>query len=110
MAITPTPADEDTILLYTLRTHTKTVKIHFRPVGGAAIMRKNKFVIGGKEEFASIDIFLRRQLRMDPSDPLFLYCNSAFAPSPDQQLASLFVCFQVAGELIVNYSTTGAWG
>jgi hypothetical protein len=66
----------------------------------------------------------------------FVYCNSSFAPSPDQKLSSLFAvctddatpgssrpidawltpslsvcqCFQAGDVLVLNYSLTQAWG
>jgi hypothetical protein len=40
----------------------------------------------------------------------FLYCNSAFAPPPDEKLADVASCFHVDGILILNYCTTPAWG
>lgn len=65
----------------------------------------------------------------------FVYCNSSFAPAPDQLLSSLFAvrfftslvvpllaqeadsmrntnlqCFQVGDVLVLNYSLTQAWG
>lgn len=86
------------------------IKIHFKAVGSAPIMRRNKFQITATEEFHAVDTFLRAQLRLRRQDPLFIYCNSAFAPSPDQVLGSLFECFALGGELIINYSTTEAWG
>jgi ubiquitin-like protein ATG12 len=39
-----------------------------------------------------------------------VYCNSAFAPSPEARVADLAACFQVEGELILNYCPTEAWG
>ena len=34
----------------------------------------------------------------------------AFQPRLDQEAGELFGCFNVGGELVVNYGTTGAWG
>ena len=49
-------------------------------------------------------------IRVKEGDPLFLFCNSAFAPSPDEQIKSLLDCFGVNNELIINYQIAGAWG
>ena len=76
----------------------------------APIMKKNKFLVKGDDSFLSIQKFLRRMLRIKAGDPLFLFCNNAFAPSPDETIQSLFACFQVNSELIINYQIAGAWG
>lgn len=86
------------------------VKLHFKAVGNAPIMRKAKFMIGGDERFSAVAGFLRDQLKLSESDRLFLYCDSAFTPSPDEPLRDLYECFGSRGELIVNYSMTGAYG
>jgi ubiquitin-like protein ATG12 len=41
---------------------------------------------------------------------LFLYCNSAFVPSPDELVGDLNDCFSVRGELVIHYSLQEAWG
>mmetsp|Transcript_12553 Transcript_12553/g.39850 ORF Transcript_12553/g.39850 Transcript_12553/m.39850 type:complete len:102 (+) Transcript_12553:65-370(+) len=86
------------------------VKIHFKAVGNAPIMRKKTFMINGKEKFRALEVFLRNELGVPPQERLFLYCDSAFAPSPDEPLLDLHQCFASRGELIVNYSLTGAYG
>uniref|UniRef100_A0A7S2CZJ6 Ubiquitin-like protein ATG12 n=1 Tax=Octactis speculum TaxID=3111310 RepID=A0A7S2CZJ6_9STRA len=86
------------------------VRVHFQAVGSAPIMRKNKFQIGAHERFATIPKFLRKQLRLDENTPLFVYCNSAFCPSPDQRLQDLYQCFQRSNELVLNYCVQEAWG
>jgi len=54
--------------------------------------------------------FLRKQLQYKPEEPLFIFINSAFQPSPDESVGEIYKCFQNDGKLIVNYSTTQAWG
>ena len=107
------------------------IRIQFKAVGSAPILKRNKFQIAATETFFAVDQFLRSQLKLRlqvgsaarapvrPSrsrvaetatrrakDSLFIYCKSAFAPSPDQTLGSLFECFGSGGELIIQYSTT----
>lgn len=40
----------------------------------------------------------------------FLYCNSAFAPPPDELVSDVAQCFHVEGVLVLNYCCTPAWG
>lgn len=87
------------------------VKVHFVAVGSAPIMKKTKFQIRGDQRFAAVTTFLRKMLKMTGSEgSLFLYCNSAFVPSPDELVADLNDCFSVRGELVIHYSLQEAWG
>ena len=84
--------------------------MHFRHAGGAPILKKPK----GKF-LASLRIYmvaekLRELLQLQRSDPLFLFCNNAFAPPPDQLLGDVAEGFSVDGVLTLNYCITPAWG
>jgi ubiquitin-like protein ATG12 len=87
------------------------VKVHFVAVGSAPIMKKTKFQIGADQRFAAVIAFLRKMLKL-PSNgsSLFLYCNSAFVPGPDELVGDLKECFGVRDELVVHYSLQEAWG
>eukprot|EP00549_Striatella_unipunctata_P003550 CAMPEP_0118708332 /NCGR_PEP_ID=MMETSP0800-20121206/21811_1 /TAXON_ID=210618 ORGANISM="Striatella unipunctata, Strain CCMP2910" /NCGR_SAMPLE_ID=MMETSP0800 /ASSEMBLY_ACC=CAM_ASM_000638 /LENGTH=108 /DNA_ID=CAMNT_0006611479 /DNA_START=132 /DNA_END=458 /DNA_ORIENTATION=+ len=88
----------------------KKVKVHFCAVGSAPLMKKNKFQIGSEQSFSAVTGFLRRMLKLDAGASLFLYCNSAFCPGPDEALSDLDDCFSIRGELVINYSLQEAWG
>jgi ubiquitin-like protein ATG12 len=86
------------------------VKVHFVAVGAAPIMKKTKFQISGDSRFASVLSFLRKMLKLEAGQSLFLYCNSSFVPSMDQLLLDLRDTFAVRDELVVHYSLQEAWG
>lgn len=87
------------------------VKVHFVAVGSAPIMKKTKFQLGADQRFAAVTMFLRKMLKMTGTgSSLFLYCNSAFVPSPDELVGDLNDCFSVRGELVIHYSLQEAWG
>ena len=87
------------------------VKVHFVAVGSAPIMKKTKFQIGADQRFATVTTFLRKILKMTGSGgSLFLYCNSAFVPSPDELVGDLSDCFSIREELVIYYSLQEAWG
>lgn len=44
------------------------------------------------------------------SSSLFLYVNSAFVPSPTEQIGDLYDCFGMRDELVIHYSLQEAWG
>ncbi|KAI9985828.1 hypothetical protein PInf_024601 [Phytophthora infestans] len=91
------------------------VTLQFVAVGSAPLMKRTKFTVSGHDQLSVVYKFLRKQLRLKDSESLFVYCNSSFAPSPDQRLSSLFEVleassFQVGDVLVLNYSLTQAWG
>ena len=85
------------------------VKVHFVPVGSAPIMKKTKFQIAANQRFAAVHAFLKKILKLN-GDSLFLYCNSAFCPGPDELVGDLNECFSKRGELVIHYSLQEAWG
>jgi ubiquitin-like protein ATG12 len=86
------------------------VVIFFKHTGNAPELRQKKFKLMATASFQSVIDFLRKQLKCKPTDPLFLFVNASFQPSPDEIVADLFKCFHINGKLIVNYATTPAWG
>ena len=106
------------------------VKIHFVAVGSAPILKRTKFQINSDQRFAAVHVFLRKLLKLSPSDDkntnitsnnnsstishnnLFLYCCSAFVPSPDHLIGELRDSFANAHtkELVIHYSLQEAWG
>lgn len=85
----------------------RKVVVLFRATGDAPIMKQSKFKIGGTEKFAKVIDFLRKQLHRET---LFLYINSAFSPTPDENIWDLFENFGIDGKLVVNYACSMAWG
>ncbi|RPD65424.1 APG12-domain-containing protein [Lentinus tigrinus ALCF2SS1-7] len=86
------------------------VVVRFKAVGNAPIMKQNFYKITASNRFQAVIQFLRKELGWKQGDPLFTYINLAFSPAPDDTVANLFKSFSTDGHLIVNYSTTAAWG
>ncbi|KAI9197485.1 ubiquitin-like protein Atg12, partial [Polychytrium aggregatum] len=86
------------------------VVVRLRATGNAPILKQNSFKITSSQKFQIVINFLRKELGFKPSDSVFLYINSSFAPAPDEVVSNLYKCFAVDGSLIVNYSLTTAWG
>ncbi|KAG7571482.1 hypothetical protein FFLO_00498 [Filobasidium floriforme] len=100
-----------------LKPDTTKVIVRFKSVGSAPIMKQNYYKITGSHPFSAVHTFLRKELGWGKpggtsatGGELFLYINSAFAPAPDDTVSNLYKSFQTDGQLIVNYSTTPAWG
>jgi len=86
------------------------VVVRFKAVGNAPIMKQNFYKITASNRFQAVIQFLRKELGWKAGDPLFTYINLAFSPAPDDTVSNLFKSFATEGHLIVNYSTTAAWG
>ncbi|OJA20594.1 hypothetical protein AZE42_08554 [Rhizopogon vesiculosus] len=86
------------------------VIVRFKAVGNAPIMRQNFYKITASNRFQAVIQFLRKELSWKSGDPLFTYINLAFSPAPDDTVSNLYKSFATEGHLIVNYSTTAAWG
>ena len=89
---------------------TEKIKVHFVSVGAAPILKRTKFQISSDQRFVSVHIFLRKVLKLEPGESLFLYLHAAFCPGPDESLGDLFETFSKRGELIIHYSLQQAWG
>ena len=111
------------------------VVVSFKHTGDAPILRTTKFKVPADAPFQTVTALLRKALGLQAQDPLvcarpphacpallhyaplthsrhwqFLYCNSAFAPPPDELVSDVAECFHVEGVLVLNYCLTPAWG
>jgi ubiquitin-like protein ATG12 len=86
------------------------VLVNFRATGSAPIMKKTKFTLSASHRFGMVIEWLRKTLHLKVADPLFVFCNQAFAPNPDSSMYDLFQCYQVQNELVINYAVQEAWG
>merc|ERR1719447_1765748 len=80
------------------------IVVHFRPVGGAPILKQKKFKVGSDKLFFSLTKFLKSQLKLSANDQIYIYLNQAFEPAFDERLGDLYTCFHVGKELVLNYS------
>ncbi|KAM4063085.1 ubiquitin-like autophagy protein apg12 domain-containing protein [Hirsutella rhossiliensis] len=87
------------------------VVVRFKPVGAAPALAQDLCKITATRRFEEVVRYLRRKLRCGDTDSVFLYVNSAFAPSLDEVVGNLHQCFKNAqDQLVVAYSITPAFG
>ncbi|KAK2189712.1 hypothetical protein NP493_99g05073 [Ridgeia piscesae] len=86
------------------------VDILFKATGNAPIMKKSKWSVEETKPVAAMVDFIRRYLKTDTQQSIFIYVNQSFAPSPDVALGVLFECFGSDGKLVLHYCMTQAWG
>ncbi|KAI4473250.1 hypothetical protein M0802_004846 [Mischocyttarus mexicanus] len=87
-----------------------TVDILLKATGNAPIMKQKKWSVNQDYQIGKVSDFLRKYLKLEPSERLFLYVNQTFAPAPDQTLRNLYDCYGADGKLIIHYCKSPAWG
>ena len=91
-------------------THSLKVDLLLKATGDAPIMKKKKWSVDPDKNIAWVITFIRRYLKLNEQDNLFLYVNQSFAPSPDQLIRNLHECFGSDGKLVLYYAKSQAWG
>ncbi|XP_023945510.1 autophagy protein 12-like [Bicyclus anynana] len=86
------------------------VDILLKATGNAPIMKKKKWAVDAEKPIGWIMEFVKKYLKLEPEEKLFLYVNQTFAPSPDQIIKNLYECFGTDGKLVLHYCKTQAWG
>lgn len=65
------------------------VVVKFKAVGSAPALQQDVCKISAARKFEEVVRYLRRKLRCKDTDSVFLYVNSAFAPSLDEVVGNL---------------------
>ena len=86
------------------------VEVTLQPAGDAPIMKQRKYNVTRDKKISWILTFIRRYLKLQPHESLFLYVNQAFSPSPDQTVETLAECFGSDNKLVLHYSKNQVWG
>ncbi|CAH2036812.1 unnamed protein product, partial [Iphiclides podalirius] len=86
------------------------VDILLKATGDAPIMKKKKWAVDAEKPIGWIMEFVKKYLKLEPEEKLFLYVNQTFAPSPDQIIKNLYECFGTDGKLVLHYCKSQAWG
>ncbi|XP_015588681.1 autophagy protein 12-like [Cephus cinctus] len=86
------------------------VDILLKATANAPIMKKKKWAVSQDQHIGWISEFIKRYLKLDANERLFLYINQTFAPPPDQTVRNLYDCYGTDGKLIIHYCKSQAWG
>jgi len=86
------------------------IEIRLQAAGDAPIMKQKNYKVDGEKQISWILAFIRKYLKLEPQDNLFVYVNQAFSPSPDQTVTNLAECFGQDNKLVLYYSRSQAWG
>uniref|UniRef100_A0A8C3Y6F7 Ubiquitin-like protein ATG12 n=63 Tax=Passeriformes TaxID=9126 RepID=A0A8C3Y6F7_CATUS len=86
------------------------VDVLLKAVGDTPIMRTKKWAVERTRTIQGLVDFIKKFLKLMASEQLFIYVNQSFAPSPDQEVGTLYECFGSDGKLVLHYCKTQAWG
>uniref|UniRef100_A0A147BE42 Ubiquitin-like protein ATG12 n=1 Tax=Ixodes ricinus TaxID=34613 RepID=A0A147BE42_IXORI len=68
----------------------KKIDVLLKATGDAPIMQKRKWAVSASMKVMDIADFIRKYLKLEQSESLFIYINQAFAPSLDQEVSNLY--------------------
>ncbi|KDR19407.1 autophagy protein 12-like [Zootermopsis nevadensis] len=86
------------------------IDILLKATGNAPIMKKKKWAVDPERKIGWITEFMKKYLKLDRSEYLFLYVNQSFAPAPDHIVKNLYDCYGTDGKLVLHYCKSQAWG
>ena len=66
------------------------VVVRFKPVGSAPPLRRELVKVVSMHKFESVVAYLRKTLKVQDTDSVFLYVNSTFAPALDEVVGNLW--------------------
>ena len=107
---TPEPKKEETVAVKSSVVEKKKIDVLLKAAGDAPIMKKKKWAVDANKPVAYLSEFIRKYIKCEPSESLFLYVNQTFVPAPDQVISNLFECFGTDGKLVLHYCKSQAWG
>lgn len=88
----------------------KKISVLLKAVGDTPIMKTKKWTIEPSRRIQWLMDFIKKFLKLEPSEQLIIYVNQSFAPSPDQEVGTLYECFGSDGKLVLHYCKSQAWG
>ncbi|XP_069692194.1 autophagy protein 12-like [Periplaneta americana] len=86
------------------------IDILLKATGNAPIMKKKKWAVDPERKIGWIMEFMKKYLKLERSEHLFLYVNQSFAPAPDHIVRNLYECYGTDGKLVLHYCKSQAWG
>ncbi|XP_034247477.1 autophagy protein 12-like [Thrips palmi] len=109
-SIPPEPSSPASVADRPNETNKHKIDILLKATGNAPIMKQKKWTVEKDKKIGSIIEFIKKYLKLEPSESLFLYVNQAFAPAPDQIVRNLYDCYGSDGKLVLHYCKSQAWG
>ena len=78
--------------------------------GATPALTRDKWNVTRDKTLGSIANFVKKPLKMEAHQTLFMYVKQTFAPAADVEVGKLYDCFGSDGQLVLHYCMTEAWG
>ncbi|XP_077106760.1 ubiquitin-like protein ATG12 isoform X2 [Ranitomeya variabilis] len=88
----------------------RKIDVLLKAVGDTPIMKNKKWTIERTRTVQGLMDFIKKYLKLEASEQMFIYVNQSFSPSPDQEVGILYECFGSDGKLVLHYCKSQAWG
>ncbi|XP_072345286.1 ubiquitin-like protein ATG12 [Scyliorhinus torazame] len=88
----------------------KKIDVLLKAVGDTPIMKQKKWTVERVRTIQGLSQFIKKFLKVEATEQLFIYVNQTFAPPPDQDVGTLYECFGSDGKLVLHYCKSHAWG
>ena len=89
MILTSLPRDAASALAAAGNFQTAKINVRFKAVGSAPSLDRQVCKISSTQRFEQVVAYLRKTLKVGPTDSVFLYVNSSFAPALDEVVGNL---------------------
>ena len=89
MILTSLPRDAASALAAAGNFPTAKINVRFKAVGSAPALDRQVCKISSTQRFEQVVAYLRKTLKVGPTDSVFLYVNSSFAPALDEVVGNL---------------------
>ncbi|GCB85576.1 hypothetical protein scyTo_0026253 [Scyliorhinus torazame] len=88
----------------------KKIDVLLKAVGDTPMMKQKKWTVERVRTIQGLSQFIKKFLKVEATEQLFIYVNQTFAPPPDQDVGTLYECFGSDGKLVLHYCKSHAWG
>ena len=79
-------------------------------VGAPPALTRDKWNVTRDKTIGAITNFVKKPLKMEAHQTLFMYVKQTFSPSADVEVGKLYDCFGSDGQLVLHFCMTEAWG
>ncbi|KAM8927725.1 ubiquitin-like protein ATG12 [Pelodytes ibericus] len=88
----------------------RKIDVLLKAVGDTPIMKNKKWTIEKTRTIQGLMDFIKKYLKLESSEQMFLYFSLTFQPEPIFHLGLFFKCFGSDGRLVLHYCKSQAWG
>ncbi|CAI8045476.1 Autophagy protein 12-like [Geodia barretti] len=86
------------------------ITVSLSPIGNAPALKQKRFAVSREKNIGWLNQWLRKNLKCDAADSVFVYIQNSFSPALDTDLGSLYDCYGSNGKLTLAYSKMRAYG